>query len=392
MTAAEAPINESMNPSGDEIAQETLDSNDTINNDTSNKSHPTHKNNPLWLLVLNSYSTVVVFVRHLFSIESFVGLALSVIITVYLYEKTDPESFDGAALDWVLLTFAVVTPITSAIGMAFQRREKALQTVAALRATAIELYGAHASWGYDIPNSSSSSSDKIDRRKHSDEVLQLLLTFFCQLTRYLTMPNFSRARHKVSPLGEQEVAEVLSVCTGLEQEMMADMGKLSGFCEKLKSEGLLPQEAIRIRQWERIILTEMEHARMIKCYRTPQGLRSFGRLFSVFLPPFYSPYSVQIGRDMNSLGYAIAFACCTSIALTALFELVSQMEDPFVIPVRLDGIHMDSELLSNFLPRALRTRKEIFPRAPSFVLDSATLEFMDSIRIHHVLGTELLAD
>jgi len=68
MTAAEAPINESMNPSGDEIAQETLDSNDTINNDTSNKSHPTHKNNPLWLLVLNSYSTVVVFVRHLFSV------------------------------------------------------------------------------------------------------------------------------------------------------------------------------------------------------------------------------------------------------------------------------------------------------------------------------------
>lgn len=58
-----------------------------------------------------------------------------------------------------------------------------------------------------------------------------------------------------------------------------------------------------------------------------QGLRSFGRLFSFVLPPFYAPYYADLARSLNSLGVGIAFAALTSIALTSLFETAFQMEE-----------------------------------------------------------------
>ena len=68
-------------------------------------------------------------------------------------------------------------------------------------------------------------------------------------------------------------------------------------------------------------------------YRTPQGLRSFGRLFSMLLPPFYAPYYAQLAHDVNSLGIAITFAIFTALALTSLFETISQMEIHSTCPV-----------------------------------------------------------
>jgi len=103
---------------------------------------------------------------------------------------------------------------------------------------------------------------------------------------------------------------------------------------------------------------------MIKKYRTPQALRSFARLFSVFLPPFYAPYYGQMAVDTNSLGLGIAFSILTCIALTALFESVSQMEDPFVGLYVLDGIDVQMELGKNLIAELLECRKHHFPDAP----------------------------
>lgn len=77
-----------------------------------------------------------------------------------------------------------------------------------------------------------------------------------------------------------------------------------------------------------------------------QGLRSFGRLFSVCLPPFYAPYYVQLARDLNSLGVGIAFSVVTSIALTALFETVSQLEE-YVCSCVMDSLSGWSSLLGD---------------------------------------------
>jgi len=103
-------------------------------------------------------------------------------------------------------------------------------------------------------------------------------------------------------------------------------------------------------------------------YRTPQALRSFARLFSFLLPPFYAPYYGQMAIELNSLGVGIAFSILTCIALTSLFESLSQMEDPFVGRFVLDGIYVQKELGEDLLAELLECRRFHFPKAPEFIM------------------------
>ena len=132
-------------------------------------------------------------------------------------------------------------------------------------------------------------------------------------------------------------------------------------------------QATRVRQWERVVLESVEKLLKIKMYRTPQGLRSFCRLFSVFLPPFYAPFYAQMAHDLNSLAIAIVFSVLTSIALTALFETVYQMEDPFLPGNILDGVNVKQELLDNFQPQMMVLRKQFFPTATTYASTVPTI-------------------
>jgi hypothetical protein len=148
-------------------------------------------------------------------------------------------------------------------------------------------------------------------------------------------------------------------------------------------------QAARIRQWERAILVSVDQLHAIKLYRTPQGLRSFARLFSVFLPPFFAPYYAQLAMNVNSIGLAIAFAIVTSIALTSLFETINQMEDPFATPFgcsTLDGIDVTNELIESMQSQLLALRKQYFPQAPALI-DKTTAEIKWRRTIPLVNGT-----
>ena len=75
-----------------------------------------------------------------------------------------------------------------------------------------------------------------------------------------------------------------------------------------------------------------------------------------------------MSNDLNSLGTAIAFAILTSIALTSLFETISQMEDPFVGIIALDGIDIKQELAIDFMNLLLDCRQQCIPDATPMVL------------------------
>jgi hypothetical protein len=91
-------------------------------------------------------------------------------------------------------------------------------------------------------------------------------------------------------------------------------------------------------------------------------------LFTVFLPPFYAPFYATMAVELNSLGMGITFSVVTSIALTALFESLSQLEDPFV-GGNLDGVDVESELRDEFLVELLDIRHHRFPDAPPFQMN-----------------------
>lgn len=62
----------------------------------------------------------------------------------------------------------------------------------------------------------------------------------------------------------------------------------------------------------------------------------------------------------------VAFAVTTSLALSALYESVQVLEDPFVAVLTLDGIDVYEELAVLYYQQLVETRRTIFPNAPEF--------------------------
>lgn len=301
----------------------------------------------LYLFLINAYSAAFIFALRLISLEGIFGISLSVGLTVYAYFATeDNVDWDGSVMNWVLLTFVVVTPMSATIAMAFRRREMALRYIARLRATFVELYAAHSVWDWRKKGNMNSGKAASSRNwlEHADAALAEFLGVGDEMALFLSLPNVTRARHRVTRSGRKETAEVMNLGVDVYDSILERMGRVTLLCEVLKEEGLPPNEATRIRQWERMVLEDLEGLRMTKWYRTPQALRSFARLFTVFLPAFYAPYYAQLAHDLNSLAAGIIYAVLVSLALTALFESICQMEDPFVAHITLDGIDVHYEL------------------------------------------------
>lgn len=180
----------------------------------------------------------------------------------------------------------------------------------------------------------------------------------------------SRARHRVTKHGKHEANRTVRVAYTLFHSFLTEkVTRLTKRTEMLKLLGLPANEASRIRQWERILGEALEHLRVLKMYRTPQALRSFARIFSLLLPALYAPTFAQLARDADSLGLGIAFAIIVSLALTALFNSIIILEDPFVGHITLDGIDVREELIVLHWEQLTRARSMCFPGSHEFQYD-----------------------
>lgn len=363
----------------------------------------------------------------LISWESIAGCLLTVGATLiawyYVPNENDTTTIDSStSFDWngqlptVLLSFAVITPLSQSISMAYQRRETALKALGVYRSAVYNLYVAHSSWDWSVSakgkgrrgcmeneedeiaiygkqqhTESTTSSNVADRRNeqqkskridwinHSDATLCHLIHLSDSLYQYLTLPTATRARHRATPKGRMEANEVLSAGRNiLTQNLYGRMIMISQLTEALKYRGLPGNEASRIRQWENFMTNAMEDLRVVKEYRTLQALRVFERLFALFLPPFYATSYVQVALDTGSLSLGISMGVITSIALTGLFECVRMLEDPFVTHTTLDGIDVREELVVLAYQELMVARKMLFPEAKEFVLKRDMFEVVSS--------------
>jgi len=314
------------------------------------------------LFFLNGFSATKVFFEHLISIDSVVGATLTVALTLYAYFATEDNSQWDGSMDWILLGFAVVTPMSVSIGLAFRRREHALHQLASFRATAWQIYLAHSCWDWGSAGRSSSGRNWL---RHADQVLLELIGMGDELRRFLTLPTMSRARHRVTRAGRREANRTVNVAYRVLHSLYTlRIQRLTLLVEDLKAEGLPGNESSRIRDWERRLGEHIENLRMVKMYRSPQALRSFARLFAFFLPPFYAPTYAQFAKDVNSLGMGVAFGIITSLALTCLYNSIYQLEDPFMAKLALDGIDVHEELVVLHFQQLINSRKFFFPHAP----------------------------
>ena len=132
--------------------------------------------------------------------------------------------------------------------MAFTRRDKALRHLAIIRSTMLELYAAHAAWDWrKVGNESTgrAGSTTTNWLEHSDAALIEILGICHVLSRFLTLPTATRARHRITVQGRGEADETLALASKLYGCMLVRFGRLTDLCEVLKAEGLPPNEATR---------------------------------------------------------------------------------------------------------------------------------------------------
>ncbi|KAI2499985.1 hypothetical protein MHU86_14508 [Fragilaria crotonensis] len=163
------------------------------------------KQSSFLVFLINGIATMLIVLFYLISIESLLGITLCVTLTIFTYQQIQAETdYNGNIMNWTLLSFAIVIPMSSSISMAFTRREKALTSIAALRSLLFSIYQAHASWDWGTSLPTGRTQSKVDWLQHSDDVLKDIMAMSHDLTRYLTMPSTSRARHRIMPLEKRQ--------------------------------------------------------------------------------------------------------------------------------------------------------------------------------------------
>ena len=146
-------------------------------------------------------------------------------------------------MNWVLLSFAVVTPLSAALGMAFSRREKALTSIATFKATAINLFSSHVCWDWPKKGQhpTGRAASDVDWLEHTDETLITLCHICSELVRLLTLPTSGRARHRVFSYGLKQRETIKAISRKLHRSILEEMNFLTDKCEVLKREGLPPK-------------------------------------------------------------------------------------------------------------------------------------------------------
>ena len=76
---------------------------------------------------------------------------------------------------------------------------------------------------------------------------------------------------------------------------------------------------IEWRIWDKKRQNELFSHLMVKILNNCVCLRSFARMFSLFLPPFYAPAFAQLVHESNSIGLGISFAIVISLGLVSCF-------------------------------------------------------------------------
>ena len=115
-------------------------------------------------------------------------------------------------MDWVLLGFAVITPLSLSVGIGFRRRERALIEISRFRSYAYQLLLAHCIWDWDgLPPKGKASHEDINWLEHADTVLTELISIGDEMCRFLTLPTASRSRHRMTKSGRREAARTAEV-------------------------------------------------------------------------------------------------------------------------------------------------------------------------------------
>lgn len=237
------------------------------------------------------------------------------------------EQYFAAKLSWTFVSIAVVFPLTYEINQAFKRREEALGLLASVKAVSIAVYMAHAHWNWG-----KAGRDKLPEN-HAATVLGDIHNLLHTLNAYLCLPTVTRARHLFTVEGATERMSQIPIQRQMFARIYSMVRRLSYAVEVMKENGLPANEASRINQYHQFYVRDIEKLHNIKEYRTPQGTRSFARVFIMLMPWFYGPYFVWVAHSQpnaeTGFVFALILSTVTSVAMVGLYNVQRALQDPF---------------------------------------------------------------
>ncbi|OQR92965.1 hypothetical protein THRCLA_08572 [Thraustotheca clavata] len=300
--------------------------------------------------ILDLYTSCVVFWSHLINFDSAIVFVISIVAPIgyYYYTPTDSSGNSthfSANISWILITFAVVSPMIMQIRQAFTRRENALDSIAEMKAIACNILLANTTWNWGKNGRQTLPPD------HNRKAKLLIRGLLSDLYTILKMPTFTRGRHRFTKSGVAEAAQFNFEVDTIIQRMMVAFHQLHLQVETMKAQGIPANEASRINQYHWFLQARFERLCNIKLYRTPQATRSFTRLMIMLLPLFYGPYYVYISssRDGNtSFAFALVLSAMTSLVMIGIFNVEKVLEDPFT-QEGLDSVQLDTTFRRLFL-------------------------------------------
>lgn len=136
----------------------------------------------------------------------------------------------------------------------------------------------------------------------------------------------------------------------IEARIREHLGEMSLLVEELKAAGLPGNEASRMRQYSTALLQSYESLHAIKSYRTPQGIRTFARVYIMLTPIMFGPYYATVAgvgqEDGIGLPFACVFSLLTTMAMEAIFNIRHLLEDPFDPDCSFDAIDVHAAFVT----------------------------------------------
>jgi hypothetical protein len=306
----------------------------------------------LWYItLLDILAATYVYFAHTVNFEGFLVLSNSTAVTAFYLYYIDPETnkYLASRLDFSILSFSVVFPLTFLLQQAFTRREQSLAALGDLKALITHIAMATMTWDF-VEQYTKKYDGRAQLAEDFDERVLKATTGFLRLVyEFMSMPMVSRARHYIFPGQKRERDYVHKMQDKLLQQISRVMLDLYENVEELKWWGLPGNEAVRINQYHWLLQQRFEILRNIKYYRTPQVSRSFGRFYIFTLPWMFGPYfayvgSRQEGVAQTSVGFAFALSGFTFLVLMGLINGGRRMEDPFAEEMGFDNVHLKHDL------------------------------------------------
>ncbi len=278
-----------------------------------------------------------IYYENTLNVEGVLVLINAALVTLlYIWIGADTDIEFASKLDFSILAFSVVFPLTFLISQAYTRRENALTTLSDFRVILLSMSTAMMTWNFKDSETGGKNGRARLPKGFNEAVRDNSVNLLTQIYEYLSMPTVSHARHHIIRKHRETTRHVHADQNDLLKQIATTFNLFHGLLEVLKSTGLDIGLASRIHQYEFYLQQRFGALRNIKYYRTPQAARSFGRVYIFVLPWFFGPYFVWVAGYQESTtsqcnpAFAVLLAVFTFLVLLGLMNTQRLLEDPFI--------------------------------------------------------------